>query len=342
MYYTFLIPTMAKLYFRYGTVNCGKTRILLAVVHSYITQGKKVKTMIPAIADREGKGIISSRNGEFIKADYIIEKDTDISTLDFTNVNVILTEECQFFTKEQIQQLDKITAFKDIPVMCYGLKSTYTNEFFEGSEELMLLADSIEEIKTICNFCHKKATKSMKVDENNNCTLEGDGKIEIGYNYIPTCKLHYYQKIEDFRILAKQPLEEYGNLNLISNQIDTSKELNKENTIDDSKIMGFYFNHIPYYEKDLLLLMNTYHCSKDIADYYLSISYCIAEANNLFKKDYNEPIYYRYGQEVDKLSLPTLRSSVDKASRNMCIDALKSNYTLNDALSYLIQETSKY
>lgn len=160
---------MPKLYFRYGTMNSSKTANLLMVAHNYQTQDKKVILMKPKIDDRFGLNIIKSRSGIEKEANYLIERDdSNLREIDASVISItdaILVDEVQFFTTEQINTLRELT--KWCPVICYGLRTDYKSQLFEGSKRLMEIADSIEEIKTICNFCNKKATMNMKYFINN-------------------------------------------------------------------------------------------------------------------------------------------------------------------------------
>jgi thymidine kinase len=145
-------------------MNSSKTANLLMVAHNYQSQGKKVLLIKPNIDDRFGKNIIKSRSGIEKEANYLLDKEDynlreiDASILEKTDA--ILVDEVQFLTTEQINTLRELTKF--CPVICYGLRSDYKSQLFEGSKRLMEIADSIEEIKTICNFCNKKAIMNMK------------------------------------------------------------------------------------------------------------------------------------------------------------------------------------
>ncbi len=145
-------------------MNSSKTANLLMVAHNYQSQGKKVLLIKPNIDDRFGKNIIKSRSGIEKEANYLLDKEDynlreiDASILEKTDA--ILVDEVQFLTTDQINTLRELTKF--CPVICYGLRSDYKSQLFEGSKRLMEIADSIEEIKTICNFCNKKAIMNMK------------------------------------------------------------------------------------------------------------------------------------------------------------------------------------
>lgn len=152
------------MYFRYGTMGSSKTMNLLMVAYNYKQQHKNVLCLKPSIDNRSGADIISSRTGFERKADFIIkENDNIIINLQEAienNIVCILVDECQFLTKEHIDQLRQIT--KKITVICYGLRTDYMTNLFAGSKRLMEIADSIEEVKTICTYCNKKAIINMK------------------------------------------------------------------------------------------------------------------------------------------------------------------------------------
>ncbi len=191
---------MAQLYYKYGTMNSGKTIEILKVAHNYEEQGKPVVIMTSALDTRDGYGIVSSRIGMRREA-VAITDNMDIFNF-IKNLPekpyCVLIDESQFLSKENVYDLARVVDNLDIPVMAFGLKNDFQNHLFEGSRELLLLADKIEEIKTICQFCSKKATMVLRT-ENGKPVYEGN-QIQIGGNetYIPVCRKHYFQPlIED-------------------------------------------------------------------------------------------------------------------------------------------------
>lgn len=149
---------MAKLYFRYGAMNCGKTTLLLQVAHNYEERNMKVLLLKPSI-DTKGEENVVSRIGIQRKVDHIIKSDENLK--DYLNsidkdVVCLLVDESQFLTKDQIDELFMFTKYKDIPVICYGLKSDFKTMAFPGSARLFELADVLEEMYTICR-CGKRA-----------------------------------------------------------------------------------------------------------------------------------------------------------------------------------------
>lgn len=187
---------MAKLFFRYSTMNAGKSIDLLRCNHNYIENERKTLCFTSAKDDRYGKGKITSRIGISIDAELIYEYtniyekvllDSNIST-----VSCIFVDESQFLTKDQIFQLSDIVDILNIPVICYGLRSDYMLGAFEGSKYLMAIADQIEEIKTICFECkYKKAIINARII-NGKIITNGD-QIQIGGNesYQPLCRKCY-------------------------------------------------------------------------------------------------------------------------------------------------------
>ena len=180
---------MAKLYFKYGAMGSSKTANALITRFNYQERDMKVWLIKPSIDNRDGADIIRSRIGLEAVAD-VITPDTDILSLfekDHRNSDVIITDECQFFTPEQIDQLRKIVDVYDIPVMCFGLRTDFLTHLFPGSRRLFEVADSITEIKTICS-CGSKATVNARIDGDGNVVTTGS-QILIGGNdsYIAMC-----------------------------------------------------------------------------------------------------------------------------------------------------------
>lgn len=178
---------MAKLYFRYGTVGSAKTLNLLAVAHNYKQQSKRILLVKPSNDTRFGKNRIKSRAGLEKEADILVDAKTDLLQLDFSGIDCILVDEAQFFPAKVIDQLRIITYDKNVPVICYGLRTDFRTQLFEGSRRLMEVADSIEEIKNTCFFCNKKAIMNLK-HVGGKATLDGPS-IELGAEekYFPTC-----------------------------------------------------------------------------------------------------------------------------------------------------------
>lgn len=186
---------MAKLYFRYGTVGSAKTLNLLAVAHNYRQQGKKVLLIRPELDIRFGAESIKSRAGLEMTADILLTPSTPLLERDFEGVSCILVDEAQFLTRHNIEALREITRLKEIPVICYGLRTDFRTRLFEGSLRLMELADSIEEVKSTCHYCNRKSMANLK-HVNGVATLEGPA-VQLGAEerYYPTCYQCYNRQV---------------------------------------------------------------------------------------------------------------------------------------------------
>ena len=185
---------MAQLFFKYGAMNSGKSIDILKVAHNYEEQGKPVVLMTSGVDDRSGRGIIASRIGLERKVKPIMD---DTNIYDYVNkmdrkIYCVLIDEAQFLKKEHVLQLIKIVDELNIPVMAFGLKNDFRNELFEGSKYLLIYADKIEEMKTICWFCPHKATMNLRI-HNGKPVYEVE-QVQIGGNesYYPVCRKHYF------------------------------------------------------------------------------------------------------------------------------------------------------
>lgn len=187
---------MAKLYFRYGAMGSAKTLNLLAVAHNYRQQNKKVLLIKPALDVRFGKENIRSRAGLENTADILMETNTNLLDYDFTGISCLLVDEAQFLLESHVDQFREITLTKSIPIICYGLRADFRSRLFEGSRRLMEIADAIEEVKSTCFFCERKATMSLK-HINGVATIEGPS-IELGTaeKYYPACYYCYKSQIK--------------------------------------------------------------------------------------------------------------------------------------------------
>lgn len=179
---------MAKLYYKYGAMGSSKTANALITKFNYEERGMKVLLIKPAIDDRDGANIVRSRIGLSEKA-IIIHSGTNIYSVFEQNsdCHAVIADECQFFSKEQIDQLRMIVNDFDIPVLCFGLRTDFRTNLFEGSKRLFEVADSISEIKTVCS-CGSKAIVNARIDANGKVLTAG-GQILIGGNdsYVAMC-----------------------------------------------------------------------------------------------------------------------------------------------------------
>lgn len=181
-----------KLYFRYGTMNSSKTMNMLMTAHNYDQQKKKIIVIKPKLDDRFGTDLVKSRTGFKRVADYVIDKNERIPPSYGIDVTCVLVDEAQFFTSDQIDDLRLLTL--TTPVICYGLRTDYRSMLFPGSKRLMELADSIEEIKTICTYCLKKSILNMKYVDG--CVVKsGNGDPDLGCEekYLPVCWNCWYK-----------------------------------------------------------------------------------------------------------------------------------------------------
>jgi len=156
---------MAKLYFRHGAVSSAKTLNLLAVAHNYRNQGKQVLLMKPSMDTRFGRDTVRSRAGLQQEADVLIAEDTDLLAIPFAErdgISCVLVDEAQFLSPKHIDQLRTMTLQWKVPVIAYGLRTDSRANLFAGSRRLMEVADTIEEVKTTCHFCNKKAVLNLK------------------------------------------------------------------------------------------------------------------------------------------------------------------------------------
>ena len=185
---------MAQLYYRYSTMNAGKSIELIKVAYNYEERGKNVLTLIPAVDDRYGIGEITSRIGVQREA-IVVNDDTNILELymrenEKHKIDCVLIDECQFLKKHHVQELVEIVDSCEVPVLAYGLKNDFRNELFEGSYYMLIYADKIEEIKTIC-WCGRKATMVARVVDGQ-IVKQGE-QVVIGGNdmYVSLCRKHY-------------------------------------------------------------------------------------------------------------------------------------------------------
>ena len=179
---------MAKLYFKYGAMGSSKTANALITKFNYEERGMKVWLIKPSIDVRDGVDMVKSRIGLSAKADIMTpDKNLYEEFKKRPECHVIIADECQFFTPEQIDDLRKIVDELDIPVLCYGLRTDFLTKLFPGSLRLFEVADSVTEIKTICG-CGKKAIVNARIDGEGKIVTEG-GQILIGGNdsYVAMC-----------------------------------------------------------------------------------------------------------------------------------------------------------
>lgn len=194
---------MAKLYFRYGAMGCGKTMQLLQVAFNYEERGHKVCVIKPATDTKNGTKLLT-RIGPERETDFCFDRNTDLFkeiSQNYTDVHCVLVDESQFLTPAQVNQLMKVVTRLNIPVMAYGLRLNFRLEDggFEGATRLLQIAHDIEEIKTICE-CGRKATFNArflngKLVADGPDVLIDDGTIDIEYRAIcPACYEKYLEE----------------------------------------------------------------------------------------------------------------------------------------------------
>lgn len=180
---------MAKLYFKYGAMGSSKTAQALITKFNYEERGMRVWLIKPALDTRDGAAVIRSRIGLEAICEPI-GRDADLLArykADHADIDVIIADECQFFTESQVDALRTIVNQYDIPVLCFGLRTDFLCHLFEGSRRLFEVADSVAEIKTVCS-CGSKATVNARLDENMRVVTEGN-QVLLGGNdcYIAMC-----------------------------------------------------------------------------------------------------------------------------------------------------------
>ena len=186
---------MAKLHFFYSTMNAGKSTSLLQSNHNYKESGLDTMIFIPNETSKLSKGKIVSRIGLNAKA---IIADKDFNFIGYIDkhkskkLSCVLIDEAQFLTKNQVRQLGQVADKLNFPVMCYGIRTDFRGELFEGSSELLALADNLIELKTICSYCVRKATMVVRRDDSGKVVTEGT-KVVVGGNdiYTPVCRKHF-------------------------------------------------------------------------------------------------------------------------------------------------------
>ena len=186
---------MAKLYFYYSAMNAGKSTLLLQSSYNYRERGMETLIFTPALDTRGGAGRVTSRIGlqadarAFDASDDLLK---EVAASHARNrVSCVLVDEAQFLSEAQVRQLTEVTDQLDIPVLCYGLRTDFQGNLFEGSRWLLAWSDDLCEIKTICH-CGRKATMVLRLDSSGQAVREG-AQVEIGGNdrYVSVCRRHF-------------------------------------------------------------------------------------------------------------------------------------------------------
>ncbi len=189
---------MAKLYFKYGAMGSSKSAQALITQFNYEELGMTVWLIKPSTDTRDGADIIRSRIGLARHAEIITPEQNIIEAYHAAGMHdVIIADEAQFFTPEQIDQLRELVDDEDLPVLCFGLRTDFLTHFFPGAQRLMELADSLTEIKTVC-ACGRKATVNARIDGSGRIVTEG-AQVLLGGNdsYVAMCHKCWKKKIRE-------------------------------------------------------------------------------------------------------------------------------------------------
>ena len=195
---------MAKLYFKYGAMGSSKTAQALITKYNYEENDMKVWLIKPSADTRDGEALLRSRIGLEAKVE-VMRPETDIAARFEEKLgehyNAVIVDECQFLTEKQIDELRRIVNDHGVPVMCFGLRTDFQTKLFPGSRRLMEVADTIQEIKTMCD-CGAKATVNARIDGTGHIVTEG-AQVVLGGNdsYIAMCHKCYIRGIREHKII---------------------------------------------------------------------------------------------------------------------------------------------
>ncbi|QNP39472.1 thymidine kinase [Lysobacter solisilvae (ex Woo and Kim 2020)] len=201
---------MAKLYFYYSAMNAGKTTTLLQSAHNYRERGMRVLILTPRLDHRAGSGTVASRIGLTAEG-HAFERADDLERVIRADIaahgklDCVLVDEAQFLAKAQVWQLSEVVDALRIPVLCYGLRTDFRGELFEGSQYLLAWADELNEIKTICHS-GKKATMTVRVDDAGRAVQQGP-QVEIGGNerYVSVSRAEFKKVMRGESTVEGQP-----------------------------------------------------------------------------------------------------------------------------------------
>jgi thymidine kinase len=192
---------MAKLYFYYAAMNAGKSTTLLQADFNYRERGMQTMLWTAAVHDREGAGVIGSRIALSAPADTFSDDtnlfDSVVRELIKRRLDCILVDEAHFLTRDQVLQLCRISDELKIPVLCYGLRTDFQANLFPGSAALLALADSLVELKAVCE-CGRKAMMNLRIDPEGYAVVSG-AQTEIGGNdrYVALCRRHFFERLKE-------------------------------------------------------------------------------------------------------------------------------------------------
>ena len=187
---------MAKLYFKFGAMGCSKTAQALITKFNYEERGMKVLLLKPSVDNRDGAEIVKSRIGLTAKAVVVDDKENLYKMYEekYRDRDVIIVDECQFLTPDQVDELGQIVIDFNVPVLCFGLRTDFLTHLFPGSRRLFEIAESITEIKSVCK-CGAKATVNARLDDDGNVVYSGE-QVCLGGNdrYIAMCRKCWLKK----------------------------------------------------------------------------------------------------------------------------------------------------
>ncbi|MEG0780842.1 MAG: thymidine kinase [Oscillospiraceae bacterium] len=181
---------MAQLYFKYGTMGSSKTANALMTRYNYDERGQKTLLVKPCLDQRDGDHMVRSRIGLTHPCIYFHEM-RQLSDAQLQENACVIVDEAQFLTREEVQYLVHLVDDLNLPVICYGLRGDFRGDLFPGSAELLVMADKLEEVKTVC-WCGKKATCNARFDQNGKAVKEGAQVVlGAGDRYIGLCRKHW-------------------------------------------------------------------------------------------------------------------------------------------------------
>jgi thymidine kinase len=192
---------MAKLYFYYAAMNAGKSTTLLQADYNYRERGMETMLWTARLDDRAGAGVIGSRIALSAPA-HSYDESVDLfeavgDELKKRNLDCILVDEAQFLSQRHVLQLCEVADGLSIPVLCYGLRTDFQGKLFPGSAALLALADTMVELKAVCE-CGRKATMNLRVDAEGHAVAAGE-QTEVGGNdrYIALCRKHFFERLRE-------------------------------------------------------------------------------------------------------------------------------------------------
>jgi thymidine kinase len=190
---------MAKLYFYYAAMNAGKSTTLLQADFNYRERGMATMLWTAGLDSRSGAGRINSRLEIGAEAN-AFDGDSDLlarvsERMDAGPLHCLLVDEAQFLSERQVLQLCRLADERDLPVLCYGLRTDFLGDLFPGSAALLALADALVELKAVCE-CGRKATMNLRIDGEGHAVIRG-AQTEIGGNdrYVALCRRHFFARL---------------------------------------------------------------------------------------------------------------------------------------------------